>query len=46
MIGAIAGEIVDSRPVGGPAPHPGFTLFLVACRFTDDSVYSIAGPEA
>ncbi|MEI4231424.1 ADP-ribosylglycohydrolase family protein [Roseovarius sp. D22-M7] len=46
MIGAIAGDIVGSRFEGGPAPDPGFALFDAACRFTDDTVCSIAVAEA
>lgn len=46
MIGAIAGDIVGSRFEGGPAPKPGFTLFDARCRFTDDTVCSLAVAEA
>ncbi|MFO7757977.1 MAG: ADP-ribosylglycohydrolase family protein [Roseovarius sp.] len=46
MIGAIAGDIVGSRFEGGPAPEPGFTLFDARCRFTDDTVCSLAVAEA
>lgn len=46
MIGAIAGDIAGSRFEGGPAPQPGFTLFTRDCRFTDDTVCSLAVAEA
>ena len=46
MIGAIAGDIVGSRFEGSPAPKPGFTLFDATCRFTDDTVCSLAVAEA
>jgi ADP-ribosylglycohydrolase len=46
MIGAIAGDIAGSRFEGGPAPEPGFTLFDAGCRFTDDTVCSLAVAEA
>lgn len=46
MIGAIAGDIIGSRFEGGPPPEPGFALFHSACRFTDDTVCSIAVAEA
>lgn len=46
MIGAIAGDIVGSRFEGGPAPDRGFTLFDPKCRFTDDTVCSLAVAEA
>lgn len=42
MIGAISGDIVGSRFEGRPAPKPGFALFHTACRFTDDTVCSLA----
>lgn len=46
MIGAIAGDIVGSRFEGKPAPAPGFTLFHAKCRFTDDTVCSLAVADA
>lgn len=46
MIGAIAGDIVGSRFEGKPAPAPGFTLFHAKCRFTNDTVCSLAVAEA
>lgn len=46
MIGAIAGDIAGSRFEGGPAPDSGFILFHAGCRFTDDTVCSLAVAEA
>jgi ADP-ribosyl-[dinitrogen reductase] hydrolase len=46
VLGAIAGDIVGSRFEHGPAPQPGFTLFHRDCRFTDDSVCSLAVADA
>lgn len=42
MLGAIAGDIIGSRFEGHPAPPAGFTLFHERCRFTDDTVCSVA----
>jgi len=42
MLGAIAGDIVGSRFEGAGAPPYGFALFDPACRFTDDTVCSLA----
>lgn len=42
MIGGIAGDIVGSRFEGGPPPPPDFELFHPACRFTDDTVCTVA----
>lgn len=42
MLGAIAGDIVGSRFEGHPAPPAGFALFHADCRFTDDTVCSLA----
>jgi len=42
MLGAIAGDIIGSRFEGHPAPPEGFTLFHEHCRFTDDTVCSVA----
>ncbi len=42
MLGAIAGDIVGSRFEGGGAPPFGFALFGDGCRFTDDTVCSLA----
>lgn len=46
MIGAIAGDIIGSRFEGHPAPPPGFKLFHRHCRFTDDTVCSLAIADA
>jgi ADP-ribosylglycohydrolase len=46
MLGAIAGDIVGSRFEGGSGPPPDFTLFHPDCRFTDDSVCTLAVAEA
>lgn len=42
MLGAIAGDIIGSRFEGHPAPPVGFELFDPLCRFTDDTVCSVA----
>jgi ADP-ribosylglycohydrolase len=42
MLGAIAGDIVGSRFEGHPAPPAGFELLHPDCRFTDDSVCTLA----
>jgi ADP-ribosylglycohydrolase len=46
VIGAIAGDIVGSRFEGGSPPPARFELFHPACRFTDDTVCSLAVAEA
>lgn len=46
MIGAIAGDIIGSRFEGHPAPPAGFDLFYPHCRFTDDTVCSLAVADA
>lgn len=46
MLGAIAGDIIGSRFEGYPAPPPGFALFHRDCRFTDDSVCTLAVADA
>lgn len=46
MIGAIAGDIIGSRFEGSPAPEPDFVLFHPHCRFTDDTVCTLAVAEA
>lgn len=46
MIGAIAGDIIGSRFEGHPAPPSDFELFHRHCRFTDDTVCSLAVAEA
>ena len=46
MLGAIAGDIVGSRFEGHSAPPEGFELFHRDCRFTDDTVCTLAVAEA
>lgn len=46
MLGAIAGDIIGSRFEGHPAPPDGFDLFHPACRFTDDTVCTLAVADA
>ena len=46
MLGAIAGDIIGSRFEGHPAPPVGFELFHDDCRFTDDTVCTLAVAEA
>lgn len=46
MIGAIAGDIIGSRFEGHLSPPPDFELFHAGCRFTDDTVCSLAVAEA
>ncbi|HZD53062.1 MAG TPA: hypothetical protein VE175_08445 [Woeseiaceae bacterium] len=46
MIGAIAGDIIGSRFEGDPSPPEKFELFHPLCRFTDDTVCSVAVAEA
>jgi ADP-ribosylglycohydrolase len=46
MLGAIAGDIIGSRFEGYAGPPRDFTLFHPACRFTDDSVCTLAVAEA
>ena len=46
MLGAIAGDIIGSRFEGHPAPPEGFELFHRDCRFTDDTVCTLAVAEA
>ncbi|NBC10949.1 MAG: ADP-ribosylglycohydrolase family protein [Planctomycetes bacterium] len=46
MIGAIAGDIIGSRFEGHPAPPAAFQLFHRHCRFTDDTVCTLAVAEA
>lgn len=42
MLGDIAGDIIGSRFEGHPAPPAGFELFHDDCRFTDDTVCTLA----
>lgn len=42
MIGAIAGDIIGSRFEGHLSPPADFELFNAGCRFTDDTVCSLA----
>jgi ADP-ribosyl-[dinitrogen reductase] hydrolase len=46
MIGAIAGDIIGSRFEGHRSPPEGFELFHRDCRFTDDTVCTIAVADA
>ncbi|MGF1608234.1 MAG: ADP-ribosylglycohydrolase family protein [Kiloniellales bacterium] len=46
MLGAIAGDIIGSRFEGRAGPPRDFLLFHPACRFTDDSVCTLAVAEA
>lgn len=46
MLGAIAGDIIGSRFEGRVGPPRDFALFHPACRFTDDSVCSLAVVDA
>src|SRR5579883_39219 len=46
MLGAIAGDIVGSRFEGHCAPSPDFALFHPDCRFTDDTVCTVAIADA
>lgn len=46
MIGAIAGDIIGSRFEGRRSPPADFELFHAQCRFTDDTVCSLAVAEA
>jgi ADP-ribosylglycohydrolase len=42
MLGAIAGDIIGSRFERNPIKTTGFELFHPECRFTDDSVLTLA----
>jgi ADP-ribosyl-[dinitrogen reductase] hydrolase len=46
MIGAIGGDIIGSRFEGDSSPPEGFQLFHPRCRFTDDTVCSLAVADA
>jgi len=46
MLGAIAGDIIGSRFEGQAGPARDFMLFHPGCRFTDDSVCTLAVADA
>lgn len=46
MLGAIAGDIIGSRFEGHRAPPSDFALFHPHCRFTDDTVCTLAVADA
>lgn len=46
MIGAIAGDIIGSRFEGHAGPPADFELFHPRCRFTDDTVCTLAVADA
>jgi ADP-ribosylglycohydrolase len=46
IIGAIAGDIIGSVYEADPIKRKEFTLFHPHCRFTDDSVLTIAVAQA
>lgn len=46
MIGAIAGDVIGSRFEGSRAKSPDFELFHHSCRFTDDTVCTLAVASA
>ncbi len=46
MLGAIAGDIIGSRFEGESEPPRDFALFHPDCRFTDDSVCTLAVADA
>ena len=46
MLGAIAGDVIGSVYEGSPPVGKSFALFDPACRFTDDSVLTIAVASA
>ncbi|MFC4353269.1 ADP-ribosylglycohydrolase family protein [Fodinicurvata halophila] len=46
MLGAIAGDIIGSRFEGHSKPPQDFALWHADCRFTDDSVCSLAVADA
>jgi len=46
MYGAIIGDIVGSQFEGRPAPGKGFEFFTPRCRFTDDTLMTLAIADA
>ena len=46
MLGAVAGDIIGSRFEGQAGPPSDFVLFHPDCRFTDDTVCSLAVADA
>lgn len=46
MLGAVAGDIIGSRFEGQPGPPRDFALFHPGCRFTDDTVCTLAVADA
>ena len=46
MIGAIAGDVIGSRFEGSRAKTHDFELFHHSCRFTDDTVCTLAVASA
>ena len=46
MLGAIAGDIIGSVYEGSPIKTTDFPLFSPGCRFTDDTVLTVAVAEA
>ena len=46
MVGAIAGDIIRSRFEGEVGPPRDFALFHPDCRFTDDTVCTVAVADA
>ena len=46
IIGAIAGDVIGSRFEGSRARERDFTLFHHSCRFTDDTVCTLAVANA
>ena len=46
MLGAIAGDMIGSRFEGQPGPFGDFVLYHPSCRFTDDSICTLAIADA